>query len=231
MKIATWNLYNRPLNPLLIETHRPDVLLLQEWQAGSYAQSYPGYQVAFAANAGAGQGVGILVADHLQATVEPAPLPGYGGYVVGARVQAEGADIMVYGLHVHTPHYVKQALAIVEAAGRQATGMPMIIGGDWNCTISEPVHSSYDAEWPGSKQVRTLLAGTLGMTNAYRYCHPTAPLPRTFRQHRKPESKAFHIDGFWVSGELAAGIRTCKVLEEQPWLDSDHNPVVLELAL
>ena len=239
LRLATRNLYKGgpPGYTALAKTLAglsPDILFTQECYEPS---RYPGHAYASVWHPTrlGGWGSAIMVDATLPIHADPVPLPGFEGWIVKARILALGLDIDLYSLHTPTVKnrsYTVVALGMLRALAPALAGRNVILGGDWNLTLSEPFLQADHATVPQeSALVRAYLTKELGLVNAWRHHHPQRALDRTLRYQFKADSRPFHIDGFMVSPSLVPHIQSCHILEDDIWLDSDHNPVVLEMNL
>ncbi len=169
------------------------------------------------------------------------PIPGFEGWVVGGRwtrSSGQGED-HVYVFSLHAPangrtdvsgSYIAQCAAAVERiVAAVPPDAPLIIGGDFNCSLGERLQGE---EVPSKQEEKRMLPRfrELGFTIAWRDLHAHMPLPQTLRWVGAP-SKAFHCDGFLVRGRSVLAAVQCEVLTAASLQQhSDHFPVLLWLA-
>ena len=123
-------------------------------------------------------------------------------------------------------HYQRAVNKILDRIVELSAGREVVLGGDFNLTISEPL----DSGEPASKQdaaIQARLRDELGLANCWRTANSTQPLAQTLRWTGNP-AKAYHCDGLFVPASWKDRIRSCVV--EAGWEElSDHNPVVAEV--
>ncbi|MDQ2806250.1 MAG: hypothetical protein M3Z04_04915 [Chloroflexota bacterium] len=172
------------------------------------------------------------------------PLEYFAGWVVGAEVSGlptpdgSTAPLHIYSIHTPAPHQVNTAsgkplYTYAEVVGKilngiqeQSTGATLVIGGDFNITISARQPNEKPENKPGEREIFDRLREQFGLINCWQTCHPTTPLERTLRHLHNPDSKPYHGDGLFVPAAWQAALRRCDILT-QPFSDppSDHNAI------
>ena len=236
MKVLSWNTaFGRGTAAAIELADRlaADVLLLQEGQPASMWQGEAsGVPVADRA-----WGSWILVRD---GSLEVIPMPGYSGWVSGARWRRgpAGANEVVYLFSVHSPtasktepraSYVAESRSIVAAiCSRVPTTAPLVIGGDFNFKSfghrlpSEAIQTE-EAETKALREFRDL-----GLSVAWQACHPGEPLRQTLRWKKDP-AVPYHCDGFLTRHLGNAQVQCDVLLPTSDVPHSDHNAVLLNL--
>jgi endonuclease/exonuclease/phosphatase family metal-dependent hydrolase len=182
-------------------------------------------------------GSAVLVRD---GTLEPVNIPGYTGWVVGARWLPRQATPPkhVYLFSVHSPtstdaeprrSYVTEARQIVRTiCATVPIGAPLIIAGDFNFTSfgerlpDEPLVNT-KPELAALKEFREL-----NLSVAWRDTHPKLPLPQTIRWKKAPATP-YHCDGFLLRHIEMANAQCEVLVSESVTGQSDHNPVLLRV--
>lgn len=169
--------------------------------------------------------------------LKPFPISGFSGWVVGAEIR--GArwqrgycdSILVFSVHApcRKETYAKQVNKLLDEIRREADGRQVIIGGDFNITIS---HWS-KSERPVSKQdlaIQNRLRDDFRLINCWQEANPEQPLAQTLRW-TGDRTTAYHCDGLFVPKEWKDRLESCLVLAGEEWNRlSDHNPVVATFA-
>jgi endonuclease/exonuclease/phosphatase family metal-dependent hydrolase len=241
MKIAAYNILKGGSQRVhwakLIEEHSVDLLLVQE----SYAHDehlpphrYPNARLQSVWEMVEQNGWGSAVFSRT-GSVRPVAVAGFSGWVVGAKLrgafwQAEFADpLLVFS--VHTPSraesYHKQVNKLLDAIRKVAGGREVVIGGDFNLTVSN---------WSGSERpvrkpelaIQARLADEFGLVNCWQEANPDRPLPQTLRW-TGDRTVPYHCDGIFVPKAWKDRLQSCVVLAGDEWVRlSDHNPVVAQ---
>ena len=166
-------------------------------------------------------------------TLKQISVPGFTGWVVGAEIcganwQPSQTDTtLVFSVHApsRAESYSKQVNKLLDAIARIADGREIIVGGDFNLTVSNSVES----ERPVSKQdlaIQARLADGFGLINCWQCANPNQPLPQTLRWFRN-RTTPYHCDGLFVPKSWMDRLESCVVLSGDDWDRlSDHNPVV-----
>lgn len=204
-------------------------------------------QEAQPANSWTGQSVGVSVTDRTwgswilvrSGTLEPIPIPGYSGWVIGARWQrSDTDDVYLFSVHSPTPSkneprgpYVAESRAIVRAICAHAPSTaPLLIGGDFNFkSLGHRLPSeSIQTENPELQALQEFRSH--GLSVAWQDCHPGEPLQQTLRWSNN-QSVPFHCDGFLTRNVGPAAVNCQVILPDSQIHDSDHNAVLLDLSL
>jgi exonuclease III len=167
--------------------------------------------------------------------LEPIAVPGFDGWVAGARWIAPHVDgLGVFS--VHAPHgsggYCGRMHCILDAiavAARRAGARDSVVGGDFNICVSARGPSGAPAR-ARDRAVQLRLHDEFGLINAWDWLHPRRQPVQTLRWSGNP-LVPYHCDGLFVPQRWAGSIRRCVVLQSARWCArSDHNPVVATLA-
>ena len=248
LTLATYNLYKggpedfsawaRTLGALA-----PDILLLQESCAPDrylgtlpperHAQVQRAPWAPAAANA---WGSAISLA---QGTATMLPLPAaLHGWVVGADIHGlrwrPGANgpLRVFSLHTPTSApcaYERDLNTALSAIAPLAVGHDVILGGDFNVTISVRHSAEERTNTPGEIAIHQRLRNELGLINCWQALHPDEALAQTLRYRFSDAPQSFHLDGLFVPAAWRPFLRTCAVHNDADWRrkgSSDHFPVV-----
>jgi len=120
-----------------------------------------------------------------------------------------------------------QVNKLLDEIGSVAGGRKIIIGGDFNLTVS---HWS-ESERPVSKQdlaIQTRLSEEFGLLNCWQAANPNQPLSQTLRWTGN-RTIPYHCDGLFVPKSWADRLGSCVVLAGDDWDRlSDHNPVIAQ---
>jgi exonuclease III len=239
MKIATYNILKGGSRRVhwkkMIEDHSVDLLLVQE----SYIHAehlppllYPDARSQSVWEMVENNGWGSAVFSKI-GSVKPVAVPGFSGWVVGAEIegtswQAGFCDSLL-AFSVHAPSraeaYWKQVNKLLDEISRIAGRREIIIGGDFNLTVSNWTGS----ERPVSKQdlaIQARLADEFGLLNCWQEANPDQPLHQTLRW-TGDRTIPYHCDGLFVPKSWKDRLESCVVLAGEEWNSlSDHNPVV-----
>lgn len=238
-KLATYNILKggsyRVHWSKMIEDFGVDLLLVQE----SYAHHehlppllYPDARSQSAWEMVEKNGWGSAVFSR-SGSVKPVAVPNFSGWVVGAEIsgaswQAGRCDsILAFSIHapVFKGSYSKPVNKILDEIKKVAEGRDIIIGGDFNLTVSNWIGS----ERPVNKQdlaIQARLADEFGLLNCWQAANPDQPLHQTLRWTRD-RTMPYHCDGLFVPKAWKARLQSCSVLAGDEWNRlSDHNPVV-----
>lgn len=161
-------------------------------------------------------------------------VPGYEGWVVGARVRlgASGPACAVFSIHVPERHsgYVRTVDEILDRIVAMAHDGPVVLGGDFNVATARRVPHEERTNTRGELRLLDRIEGSLGLVNGWVVANPDTPLAQTLRWTRNTATP-YYCDGVFIPNEWAANVRDARVLEGEPWLRiSDHNPVVVDLS-
>jgi exonuclease III len=241
MRIATYNILKGGTQRVhwvkMIENQRVDLLLVQE----SFAQHehlpplcYPDFKCQSVWEMVEKNRWGSAVFSR-SGSMKPIGVPGFAGWVVGAEIRGaswqKGLCDSILAFSVHAPSraesYAKQVNKLLDEIKRIAGGKEVILGGDFNITVSN---------WSGSERpvikqdlaIQKRLAEDFGLLNCWKEANPNQPLHQTLRW-TKDRTIPYHCDGIFVPRRWKNRLKSCKVLAGEEWDQlSDHNPVVAQ---
>jgi exonuclease III len=239
MNIATYNILKGGSQRVhwvkMIEDHSVDLLLVQE----SYAHDehlpplqYPDARSRLVWEMVEQNGWGSAIFSR-NGSVSPVTVSGFTGWVVGAEIEGAswwaGFPDSILAFSVHAPSraeaYHKQVNKLLDEISRIASGREVVIGGDFNLTVSH----FQGSERPTCKKdlaIQARLADEFGLLNCWQAANPDQPLHQTLRW-TNDRSIPYHCDGIFVPKLWKDRLVTCKVLAGKEWNDlSDHNPVI-----
>lgn len=165
-------------------------------------------------------------------------LPEYRGWVVGVEVSGadwlplQGRALRIFSLHAPTGQggYASVVNAILDMVGKQRAGCDIVVGGDFNLTVSERQPSEERRNKKCNLEIQARLRDEFGLVNCWQTTNPGTPLAQTLRWIKDP-SQPYHCDGIFVPASWSEGLKSCEVLSGREWDEvSDHNPVVAEFA-
>jgi endonuclease/exonuclease/phosphatase family metal-dependent hydrolase len=203
---------------------RADLVLLQEAAGFAGAASRHVWQPVSAR----GWGSAIQVA---HGRLAPIAVNGFEGWVAGARWHGPlGHGVAVFS--VHAPHGVggycgrmHHILDAIAIAAQSAGTTEIVVGGDFNISISPRSHSG-DPVGARQRAVQVRLRDEFGLVNAWDALHPRRLPVQTLRWTGDP-TVPYHCDGLFVPRSWLVALRSCVVLSSRRWCErSDHNPVV-----
>jgi exonuclease III len=239
MRIATYNTLKGGSQRVhwakMIEEHSVDLMLLHE----SYAPEehlpplqYPQARSRSVWEMAEKNGWGSAVFSR-SGPVKAVSVAGFSGWVVGAEItgaswQSDGLDpLLAFSIHapVFKGSYSKPVNKILDKIKRIAHNREIIIGGDFNLTVS----NWHGSERPVSKQnlaIQARLAEEFGLVNCWQEANPDQPLHQTLRWTGN-RTIPYHCDGLFVPMTWKDRLQSCSVLAGDEWNRlSDHNPVV-----
>lgn len=160
-------------------------------------------------------------------------LPDFHGHVVGVEVTGavwpDGTDGPLRAFSVHAPArgvYQRAVNEILDMIAGHAGGAALVIGGDFNLTISARLDTEARRTSVADLAIQRRLRDEFGLVNCWREANPGRPLAQTLRWSNAPEVP-YHCDGLFVPRSWASHLRTCGVVSSPGWDRlSDHNPVV-----
>ncbi|MEQ8788810.1 MAG: hypothetical protein RIC55_21035 [Pirellulaceae bacterium] len=242
MKIATYNMQHDRKGKSnwtkMLDEVDPDILLAQESLAPREYQR-PLIEVSWEEHvnwepvvAGWGSAVYVKAGQH-----HPLTLPSYRGWVVGVeiddfRLGDTSSKLRVFSIHAPTAKesYQRAVNSILDMIREERGGCDIVIGGDFNLTISEPGEGDQVEVKKPDLAIQARLRDEFGLINCWRAANPDADLVQTLRWDRNPEA-TYHCDGLFVPAAWATRLTSCDVLADDEWTAiSDHNPVVAEFS-
>ena len=168
-------------------------------------------------------------------TLKQISVPGFTGWVVGAEIsganwQSNHNDATLF-FSSHAPSransYSKQVNKLLDEIGRIAIGSEIIVGGDFNLTVSNSVESERLVK-QRDLAIQARLADEFGLINCWQSANPNQPLPQTLRWTRD-RNIPYHCDGLFVPKSWQDRLESSTVLSGDDWNRlSDHNPVVAQ---
>lgn len=246
MKIVTYNLRfggkNRVHWNEILEEFSPEIFLMQESYApkehlspllhGTKHQNAVWSPVESNGKT-MGWGSAVFVASH-----EPNPisLPDFFGWVVGAEIadfscpNGEQRQLRFFSLHAPSGmgSYQKVVNAILDMLLDHRDGCDVIIGGDFNLTVSERHESEERVTKKADLKIQARLRDEFGLINCWQMANKDCPLPQTLRWG-SDRTVPYHCDGLFVPASWALHLKSCSVISGPKWDGlSDHNPVVAE---
>ncbi len=238
MNIATYNLRfggkQRVHWQKMIDHHQVDVLLLQETfphdlhLRPSSKQSIED-QCVFECVRDKPWGSAVFVRN---GRVGRVPVTGFEGWVEGGEVSGntwpDGTtdNLLTFSLHAPSVEdsYANQVNKILDELLHVAKGRPMILGGDFNLTVS----GGEGTKRPITKQesaIHKRISEEFGLINCWKEKHPDEPLHQTLRWSRD-KTAVYHCDGLFVPATWKHQLDQCQVISGEEWNSlSDHNPV------
>lgn len=239
MRIATYNLLKGGSKRVhwsrMIDDHAVDLLLAQE----SYPHDEHLPPLMFPAARGRSvwamaekNGWGSAVFSR-SGSLTPVIVPGFTGWVVGAEIvgaswqPADSPPLAVFSVHAPSKGeaYAKQVNRLLDAIKTVASDRNVVIGGDFNLTVSH---------WKGSEKplsraelaIQARLRDEFGLLNCWQAANPDQPLHQTLRWTRD-RTTPYHCDGIFVPQSWQDRLESCVVLASEEWNTlSDHNPVL-----
>ncbi len=180
-------------------------------------------------------GSGVYVKDH-----RPLPLdvPGYRGWVIGAELErtpflnTPERRLRVFSVHAPTGQgqYAAVVNSILDQLARFRDGCDLVIGGDFNLTISPRRQSEQRTTSRPDMRIQARLCDEFGLVNCWHHCNPDLPLAQTLRWTNDPTAP-YHCDGVFVPAHWAERLSGCTVMTGGRWTElSDHHPVLAEFA-
>ncbi len=239
MKIATYNLRfggkKRVHWQKMLDEHQVDVLLLQETFA--HDQHLPPASNPIQADRCVfqcvpGQDWGSAVA-LTKGSLTPIVVNGFEGWVQGGEATGltwpDGTSDKLLTFSLHAPSvkdsYANQINKILDELKRIAAGRPMILGGDFNLTVSEGEGTKRPVTARES-EIHKRISEEFGLINCWKEIHSEEPLHQTLRWSRD-KTAVYHCDGLFVPATWKTLLTSCEVLSGEEWNSlSDHNPVL-----
>jgi endonuclease/exonuclease/phosphatase family metal-dependent hydrolase len=169
---------------------------------------------------------------------QPINLPNFTGWVVGGEIAEfrcpDGNVRRLRAFSLHAPSgvgtYQKVVNAILDMLLDQRDDCEVIIGGDFNLSVSERHESEERVTTKADLKIQTRLCEEFGLINCWQTANKDQPLPQTLRWV-SDRTVPYHCDGLFVPASWAQYLQSCSVLSSPKWDDlSDHNPVVAEFT-
>ena len=160
------------------------------------------------------------------------------GWVVGAKlpdlVWPPAPSSSIYVFSIHTPTGTprgreREVNAILDVIATLAVGRDVIIGGDFNITVSVRHGAEKRKNTEGEKAIHRRLQEEFGLINCWQALHPDQPLAQTFRRYFNDDPQPFHIDGIFVPSAWRPFLKSCEVSSDSTWrgeMNSDHFPMM-----
>jgi endonuclease/exonuclease/phosphatase family metal-dependent hydrolase len=116
---------------------------------------------------------------------------------------------------------------VLDRIGKLARGREVVIGGDFNISVSH-APGSWRATRKGELAIHARLADEFGLVNCWQAANPGRPPDQTLRW-TGDRTTPYHCDGIFVPGAWRERLGSCVVLAGGEWdCLSDHNPIVAE---
>jgi len=167
--------------------------------------------------------------------LEPRPVPGFEGWVVGALardliVGGVARDVLVYSIHAPSPGpYLPVVNRILGEIAKTCGNTPMIVAGDFNVTTASRHKGEELQNSAGEKRLLERLRREFRLFNAWQTLHPNEDLPQTLRWARD-QLPHYHCDAVFVSDSHLSHLASATVESKGAWGEmSDHNPIVVTL--
>lgn len=239
MKIATYNILKGGSQRVhwlrMIEDFKVDLLLVQESYPHDQHLSpltYPDAEKRSAWEMAGNNSWGSAFYS-CTGSVKPVLILHFAGWVIGAEISRaswqSGITDPLLAFSVHAPSrgeaYWKQVNKLLDEIKKVATGREVVIGGDFNLTVSH---------WPGPERptckqdlaIQARLAEEFGLLNCWQVANSDQPLCQTLRW-TGDRTIPYHCDGIFVPKSWRNRLQSCVVLAGDEWNRlSDHNPVV-----
>jgi endonuclease/exonuclease/phosphatase family metal-dependent hydrolase len=243
MNVVTWNLRHggaaRVHWARVIEEFAPDLFLVQESRApGEHLRDVAPEQLAARAAwrgvPGRAWGSGVYVR---RGRVRQLDVEDFGGWLVGAEVEGAGVPrngrpLRVFSLHAPAGWkggYAGAVLAMLDRLMPYRHGADVVLGGDFNLTVSRGPAANRPAR-AAEQTIRARLREEFGLVNCWEQANPDAQPAQTLRWCCAP-AIPYHCDGIFVPASWRPVLRSCVVARSQEWDRlSDHNPVVATFA-
>ena len=164
------------------------------------------------------------------------------GWVVGAEVRdlawhpASPGPLCVFSIHAPTRvsrDYEGEVNAALDAIASLATGHAVIIGGDFNVTVSARHGAEERRNTLGERAIHRRLRDEFGLINCWQAIHPDEALSQTYRHFFSDNPQPFHIDGLFVPAAWQPFLKSCEVANGPAWrgsMNSDHFPIIATFA-
>jgi endonuclease/exonuclease/phosphatase family metal-dependent hydrolase len=168
--------------------------------------------------------------------LEEIHLPGYEGWVVGARIPelvigGVPQSVLVFSIHASSPGpYEPTVSRILDEIAKNWDKTPIIIAGDFNLTTA--IRHPTEELGNSAREINILerLRREFGLFNAWQVLHPNQNLPQTLRWAKNP-LPPYHCDAVFVSAIHLVHLESAKVDTSGIWGEmSDHYPIVVTLS-
>jgi len=219
----------------ILDAAEPDILLVQE--SGDPAALWPDLfepldlrKVVWQPVGHGLWGSGLWVRDQ---DIQPLDVPGFEGWVVGGIVSFRESSLHVFSVHLppESGSYVRAANSMLDALAPILDGAPVLLGGDWNLTVSRRDPTEERRHRPGELELLSRLEDEFRVRSAWRSAHPEGLLPQTLRWTRDPAAP-YHCDGIFLPDAWTAEVKAAAVLASEMWEQlSDHNPLLASWAV
>jgi endonuclease/exonuclease/phosphatase family metal-dependent hydrolase len=158
----------------------------------------------------------------------------FGGNVVGVEVPGsawsnpEGCRLRIFSVHAPDQGGDQALHAILDEIAGVRDGCDLVIGGDFNLTISERHESEPRQTCEAVLRIQARLRDEFGLINCWQTAHPNEPLVQTLRWSGNKETP-YHCDGIFVPASWKKRLQRCTVMSDDEWDKmSDHSPVMAE---
>ena len=227
MRLVTWNCYCGDVSRRLshLARLRADVVVLQEVaQPGLPFHDHPVHW------RGTNPRKGVAITSCSPAfTTAPVDAPPEVAPRTAAVTVHGPTSFLLVAMWAHpAPNYADNVIAVVRAWQARASGLPLVVAGDFNVDFGSTVQTARH------RRLGQFLHEECGLVSAYhahrnlRYGH-RAEVP-TYRHLRKA-ALPWHIDYCFVPAAWRTRLTSARVVEGEHWLTrSDHSPVVVDLA-
>jgi endonuclease/exonuclease/phosphatase family metal-dependent hydrolase len=163
------------------------------------------------------------------------------GWVAGVDLTGidypENRGLPLRMISVHTPtrdhkNYIGELHNIVQAIEVLENDAVLVVGGDFNVTLSTRHPSESRQNVPEEQAVIAHLQERLGLINCWQAANPDRCLDPTFHAGILP-TPAFHIDGIFVPRTWQKYLRQCEIISppQHQWSESDHYPMIADFGL
>jgi len=171
------------------------------------------------------------------------PLPAdLRGWVVGAEVRdlawhpASPGPLRIFSVHAPTRisrDYEGEVNAVLDAIAPLAIGHAVIIGGDFNVTVSARHGAEERRNTLGEQSIHRRIRDDFGLINCWQTLHPDEALSQTYRHRFHDDPQPFHIDGLFVPAAWQPFLKSCEIANGPTWrgtMNSDHFPIIATFA-
>jgi endonuclease/exonuclease/phosphatase family metal-dependent hydrolase len=155
---------------------------------------------------------------------------GEGRIVSGDWLPLQRTALQIFSIHAPTGRggYATVVNSILDMIDKHRDGCDIVVGGDFNLTVSER-QPSEERRNKCNLEIQSRLRDELGIINCWQTMNPNTPLAQTLRW-TKDLSQPYHCDGIFVPASWSARLTSCEVLSGPEWDEvSDHNPVMAEI--